>query len=539
MGHSELKSKTTELTFWPSPQDYNEALQNPDVAFSDTELRRASVVTDSLGLPRPISGSFASVYHLKGELKNYAVRCFLHRVPDQQTRYEMISEFVRQANLDHTVSFECIEQGVQIQGIWFPILKMEWVDGDTLDCFIEKNLHEPDKIANLAEKFQKMCTDLQTTGMAHGDLQHGNILVTTSGDVRIVDYDGMFVPRMSGLLSTERGHRNYQHPARSAGHFNDSLDNFSMLVINLSLRMLARDPSLYARLNADDSLLLKFADLADSRRSRAFEILESHPDAEVCRLGKLLRWQCEQSPDNIIRLCDLPDDPPELEPIDVPSAVAQVPNSAPAYPSLNDETLPKWWKLFHARPDLMEGIEPELLVPDRKVRRTPFVLCDYRGWGSCFAYLICNWIALITMHPCFYDSAYQFVLPVAVILVLAAILALFAGPIMLLGNLAAIADRFAQRDLFRRGSPARARIAMITLVPTIGCRKYNVTVGYQVLDENSSTNRQHSQIIVWGPELHGRKLEEGEELTVLYDRRNPQRAVFYSYGQYAVDEPNA
>ena len=47
---------------WPTPQDYREAVQAPGLAFADPDLRAARAETDRLGLPRPVTGGFASVY---------------------------------------------------------------------------------------------------------------------------------------------------------------------------------------------------------------------------------------------------------------------------------------------------------------------------------------------------------------------------------------------------------------------------------------------------------------------------------------------
>jgi hypothetical protein len=82
---------------WPTPQDYSEAVQNPRLAFGDPELQAGRPELDRLGLPRPRSGSFATVYKIECAAKNWAVRCFLRNVPDQQQRYAAIFNY-----LDHT-----------------------------------------------------------------------------------------------------------------------------------------------------------------------------------------------------------------------------------------------------------------------------------------------------------------------------------------------------------------------------------------------------------------------------------------------------
>src|SRR5438045_3227891 len=106
---------------------------------------------------------------------------------------------------------------------------MEWVDGLNLNYFIEDNLGQPGAMNRMADRFCTLIENLKSNGIAHGDLQHGNILIV-DGDYKLVDYDGMYVSALRGFGSNELGHRNYQHPARTRDDFGDYLDNFSAWV---------------------------------------------------------------------------------------------------------------------------------------------------------------------------------------------------------------------------------------------------------------------------------------------------------------------
>src|SRR5229473_551421 len=100
---------------WPSGQDYREAIQAPSVAFKDPDLRRATVECDKMGLPRPRSGGFATVYKTT-ESKAWAVRCFNRQVDDQQERYAAISSFLQQQKLPYTVDFAFLKEGIRVKG---------------------------------------------------------------------------------------------------------------------------------------------------------------------------------------------------------------------------------------------------------------------------------------------------------------------------------------------------------------------------------------------------------------------------------------
>src|SRR5690349_8446551 len=128
---------------WPTPQDYNEALQNPALNFADPELRRGTPELTPLGLPRAITGGFASVYRLRCGSRDWAVRCFLREVPDQQERYAAIGKHLATAKLPATVGFHFLADGIRVGGRPYPIVKMEWVQGEPLDRWIERHLGDP------------------------------------------------------------------------------------------------------------------------------------------------------------------------------------------------------------------------------------------------------------------------------------------------------------------------------------------------------------------------------------------------------------
>lgn len=299
-----LKEQSFKLVSWPSPQDYQEAIQAPLLNVDDRELQAGEVEQNSLGLPRPRTGFFATVYKMQCGSTNWAIRCFLNNIQDQEQRYAELSKFVMSDKLNCTVGFHYVEQGIKVRGSWYPILKMEWVDGETLGEFVEHNVHDFDAMRNLALEFEEMMSRLQDAGVAHGDLQHGNIIV--SGDsksgisLRLVDYDGMFVPALNGWQSNELGHRNYQHPARNATHFGPTLDNFSAWLIYCSLICLAIDPALWDELDGgDECLLLRQEDFRDIGNSRAFSTILYHQSPIVRDCADWLTKISAMPPDEV------------------------------------------------------------------------------------------------------------------------------------------------------------------------------------------------------------------------------------------------
>jgi tRNA A-37 threonylcarbamoyl transferase component Bud32 len=284
---------------WPTPQDYNEAMQAPWLSLNDRALKSGKPALDVLGLPRPMTGAFASVYRLDCDGRSYAVKLFLRKVLDQQQRYAELSNSINSKELLYTVGFQYQPEGVNIRGANYPILKMEWVEGENLDQFVGNHISEPRVLSILLHRFRKMINKLQTSGVAHGDLQHGNILVKES-DLKLVDYDGMYVSKLKGLHSNELGHPNFQHPGRNSAHFGSYLDNFSAWVIQTSLLCLSVDPSLWDKLNGgDDCLLFRRKDFEQQQASDTFRLLESHESEQIRVNAKLLRYMLMYPPEQV------------------------------------------------------------------------------------------------------------------------------------------------------------------------------------------------------------------------------------------------
>ncbi|MBY0551722.1 MAG: hypothetical protein K2W95_30845 [Candidatus Obscuribacterales bacterium] len=340
MSDNETALSDGRRVFWPSPQDYNEAIQHPSASLSDLSLHNAEAEVDSLGIPRPVSGGFASVYKLSAGNRDWAIRFFLLNIADQQDRYSRIAEFIGNTKVPYMVNFEYQPQGVRIAAAWFPLLKMEWVDGLTLEQYVVKHATDRARMDDLCARFLQLESDLRASGIAHGDLQHGNIIVMPGGELRLVDYDGLYIPSMPQSPSSEKGHPNYQHPDRDTNTFDESLDNFSSLVIYTSLLAIAKSPHLLRDLNAcSENLLFRAADFAAPEEARVFHELERHTDDEIRHLAKLIRTYVRETPEAIPSLQHLPEtlprDLPELSSYVEPFRTAA--NQAESPP-------PDWWK---------------------------------------------------------------------------------------------------------------------------------------------------------------------------------------------------
>jgi len=258
----------------PRGDEYLTAVQNPSTAFADPDLKGCRPELDQFGIPKPYSGGFTTTFHLQNGSGDWAVRCFTKAIADLPIRYEAIGRFLRKNPNDFLVGADYLANGIRVGASWQPIIKMEWLQGETLNSFIDRNIGNPHRIAGLVSEFVRLVTWLEQRGVAHGDLQHGNIIVK-NGNLHLIDYDGFFLPELANLKTNEIGHVNYQHPARNAAHYNSNIDRFSSIVIYLGLLATSLLPSLWPRYNHDENVLFCASDFADPEGSSLLRDLES------------------------------------------------------------------------------------------------------------------------------------------------------------------------------------------------------------------------------------------------------------------------
>jgi pimeloyl-ACP methyl ester carboxylesterase len=274
---------------WPQAMDYNAAVQNPQVCFRDDDLRQGQVVGDMFGLPCPHSGNFADVYQIRNaDNQSWAVKCFTRPVAGLHQRYQAISDHLHQAQRAFMVQFRYLEEGICIRGQWYPIVKMRWVEGFTLNEFIRQHLDKPVLLDRLAQMWLRLGQELRDADMAHGDLQHGNVLLvpgskSSSLALKLIDYDGMFVPALADTPSGELGHPNYQHPQRlREGAYDRELDRFAHLLIYTALRCVqVGGAALWERYDNLENLLFREEDFRRPSQSRLLRELWGLTDRDA------------------------------------------------------------------------------------------------------------------------------------------------------------------------------------------------------------------------------------------------------------------
>lgn len=231
---------------YPSIEEYQILVQNPSTTFTDKILAGGVVAKSGMGTPKVVSGGFALTYAVTAGGQIYAVRCFHKEAKGLERRYAGISQALAALRSKYFVEFEYQAKGVRANGATYPLVKMAWASGETLGEFVESNFDNPAVLKCLITSLNELAAYLESSGVAHGDIQEGNLMVADGGrKVQLIDYDGMFVPALSALGGAELGHRDYQHPGRDSSHYGVTLDRFSFISLTLALRALCVHPQLW------------------------------------------------------------------------------------------------------------------------------------------------------------------------------------------------------------------------------------------------------------------------------------------------------
>ena len=277
---------------YPLISEYVRAIQ--DATDNLGELAHLVPVLDDHGEPYRSSGAFAVVFKMKDEQtgKYYALKCFTEEQEGRAEAYRQISDELDMVDSPYITSVKYMEKELfvdsQCEEDEFPVLLMDWVEGETMEIYISSNYCNQYAMSMLCYRFGKMAAWLRTQSFAHGDIKPDNIIVRPDGSLSLVDYDGMFVPSMKGCKSPTIGIRDFSHPLRTVDDFDETIDDFSLASIALSLKAISMKSTLLDIYGASDRLLFSENDYRNPSNSKVISALqELMCDKDFCTLYSL------------------------------------------------------------------------------------------------------------------------------------------------------------------------------------------------------------------------------------------------------------
>ncbi len=261
-----------------SVSEYVSAIR--DASDNLDELAHLVPVLDDHGEPYRSSGAFAVVFKMKDEQtgKCYALKCFLEEQEGRAEAYRLIADELDCIDSSYVTSVKYLEKEIFVDSSCeedeFPVLLMDWVEGETMETYIANNYQDEYAMGMLCYRFCKMAAWLRSQPFAHGDIKPDNIIVRPDGTLTLVDYDGMFVPAMNGQKSPTIGTKDFSHPLRTVDDFDETIDDFALASIALSLKAISLKPSLLDEYGAADRLLFSADDYRDLSKSKVMTALQ-------------------------------------------------------------------------------------------------------------------------------------------------------------------------------------------------------------------------------------------------------------------------
>ena len=277
---------------YPLISEYVKAIQ--DASDNLDKLAHLTPVQDDHGEPYRSSGAFAVVFKMldKSTGKYYALKCFTEEQEGRADAYRQIADELDMVDSPYITSVKYMEKELfvdsQCEEDEFPVLLMDWVEGETMETYISSNYCNQYAMSMLCYRFGKMAAWLRTQSFAHGDIKPDNIIVRPDGSLTLVDYDGMYVPSMKGSQSPTIGTRDFSHPLRTVDDFDETIDDFSLASIALSLKAISMKSTLLDIYGASDRLLYSENDYRNPSNSKVISALqELMCDKDFCTLYSL------------------------------------------------------------------------------------------------------------------------------------------------------------------------------------------------------------------------------------------------------------
>ena len=277
---------------YPLISEYVKAIQ--DAGDNLDKLSHLTPVLDDHGEPYRSSGAFAVVFKMqdKSTGKYYALKCFTEEQQGRAEAYRQIADELALLDSPYITSVKYMEKELfvdsQCEEDEFPVLLMDWVDGETMEAYIAANYHEQSAMSMLCYRFGKMAAWLRSQSFAHGDVKPDNIIIRPDGSLTLVDYDGMFVSSMKGCKSPTIGTKDFSHPLRTMDDFDETIDDFSLASIALSLKAISMKSTLLDIYGASDRLLFSENDYRNPSNSKVISALqELLCDKDFCTLYSL------------------------------------------------------------------------------------------------------------------------------------------------------------------------------------------------------------------------------------------------------------
>lgn len=284
----------------PSAEEYIEIISQKKEALP--ALHNFEFQLGKNGKPFYKRSRHSIVFKATHNSRDYAIRFFLNDDPELFRRYQQIQGYLENKIFSWNVPFEFLGEGSN------PMLKMDWIDSLSLSEYLDLIISDSVRISQLQSKLVSLHHNLEKNGIGHGNLNLKHIRFVKQEqeyDIKLIDYDSMFIPSFKEKDSLTSGTPGFQHPMRLTSDFSETIDRFSFWVLLTALEAYKMDAFLWQNsrqsdFNKEKQFLFTYADLGFPQQSSAFQLLKRYPsEALKFYTGKLLLFCNSSSLNNI------------------------------------------------------------------------------------------------------------------------------------------------------------------------------------------------------------------------------------------------
>lgn len=269
------------------------------------ELTFLQPIIKSDGVPVFIKGDNSVVFKMQDSntRKIYAIKCFTKDQEDRDTSYKLIADQLKEIDSSHLIPIQYFEKEILVyseeaQETRFPVLLMDWVEGVTLKKYITENIDNQRALSILTYRFGQFAQWLLAQPFSHGNIDLDNIIVKEDGSLVLIDYDGMYVPNMKGQKAREAVSPYFRHPLCEFIDYDESIDDFPLITILLSLKIISLKPSLFRDKIDINRILFSETDFDDLTRSQLYieHVQKQLNDKDIRILNGLFLLAYSQTP---------------------------------------------------------------------------------------------------------------------------------------------------------------------------------------------------------------------------------------------------
>ena len=288
---------------YPLVPEYINSIMLAQDNFSELKYLRPIVKSD--GTPVYIKGDNSVVFKMRDSDtgKLYAIKCFTRDQDNRDTSYKLITDQLKEINSSYIISIQYFEKELLVNSeeareTRFPVLLIDWVEGVTLNKYLNLNIDNQRALCILTYRFGQLAQWLLSQPFAHGNIDLDNIIIKDDDSLVLIDYDGMYVPNMKGQKAREEISPFFRHPLCEFGDYDENIDDFPLISILLSLKVISQKPYLFRDRIDINQMLFTETDFNDLTKSRLYleYVQKQLNDKDICILNGLFLLAYSQMP---------------------------------------------------------------------------------------------------------------------------------------------------------------------------------------------------------------------------------------------------